>query len=493
MSELAENKAQLNMITMALSGDPCNAELIQLKTDLETLIQLTEEAAGGGSKEDAIFVDSDDDDDVQVLQGGSNGSLEDDLSSLEGVKVSAPFSTSYRGKTFHNAVVFTVESSSFQAFEDIIVKVVFSHPTETGMVACQHFLDGRCRRGDDDCKWSHGERVSLEELREWVDPDWTNLGVGSVVLVKQDGGVWGRARVERREEETLVLKLEGSKTDAFTESVENVYPLSSTNEINEDEDDESDGDAGVQHFQLDTTETLEDETFAPVVLDIQGKLGDWENHTRGIGSRLMSVMGWTGGGLGKQGEGRVEPVSARVYPQGKSLDWCMERRELAGEGEDLESVERTLKHQAKIEQRKSMLRAKREKERDNSAKSLFDLINVKLGGKRGNISDVMRNRGSGSSAANKSGEPKKTLKTASNQNLNVENFKIGEKIRNAEKEINRLKESVERHKDKDPKTAEKIKSKIKEKEQEIFRLRNSEKKVAAEQGNRKSSSKLAIF
>ena len=51
--------------------------------------------------------------------------------------------------------------------------------------------------------------------------------------------------------------IEGSKTDAFTESVENVYPLSSTNEINEDEDDESDGDAGVQHFQHDTTETLE--------------------------------------------------------------------------------------------------------------------------------------------------------------------------------------------------------------------------------------------
>ena len=37
----------------------------------------------------------------------------------------------------------------------------------------------------------------------------------------------------------------------------------------------------------------------------------------------------------------------------------------------------------------------------------------------------------------------------------------------------RLKESVERHKDKDPKTAEKIKSKIKEKEQEIFRNGNT--------------------
>ena len=42
--------------------------------------------------------------------------------------------------------------------------------------------------------------------------------------------------------------------------------------------------------------------------------------------RLMSKMGWTGGGLGKDGEGRVEPVAARLYPQGKSLDWCMERR-----------------------------------------------------------------------------------------------------------------------------------------------------------------------
>ena len=34
------------MITMALSADPENSELKQLKTDLETLIRLTEETAG---------------------------------------------------------------------------------------------------------------------------------------------------------------------------------------------------------------------------------------------------------------------------------------------------------------------------------------------------------------------------------------------------------------------------------------------------------------
>ena len=53
---------------------------------------------------------------------------------------------------------------------------------------------------------------------------------------------------------------------------------------------------------------------------------DWNGKWMVCMSRLMSKMGWTGGGLGKDGEGRVEPVSARLYPQGKSLDWCMERR-----------------------------------------------------------------------------------------------------------------------------------------------------------------------
>jgi G-patch domain len=57
-----------------------------------------------------------------------------------------------------------------------------------------------------------------------------------------------------------------------------------------------------------------------------GALGEWESYTRGLGSRLMARMGWEGGGLGRAGQGRLEPVPATLYPQGKSLDWCMERR-----------------------------------------------------------------------------------------------------------------------------------------------------------------------
>ena len=192
------------------------------------------------------------------------------------------------------------------------------------MVPCKHFLEDRCNREDRDCRWSHGEKVNLASLREWVEPDFSDLGPGGVVLVPQDDGVWKRAMIQGREEQSLILKFEGSKSDPFSQNLETVFPLNSEDGVNfgeKDEDDENTNDR-----VHDTIDSIENETFAPVVLSIEGRLGDWENYTRGVGSALMSKMGWTGGGLGKEGEGRVEPVPARLYPQGKSLDWCMERR-----------------------------------------------------------------------------------------------------------------------------------------------------------------------
>jgi hypothetical protein len=62
------------------------------------------------------------------------------------------------------------------------------------------------------------------------------------------------------------------------------------------------------------------------------KLGEWEKHTRGIGSKLMAKMGYQiGHGLGKEGkEGRIEPVEAFVLPEGSvSLDKAMELKEKA--------------------------------------------------------------------------------------------------------------------------------------------------------------------
>merc|ERR1711879_365761 len=49
--------------------------------------------------------------------------------------------------------------------------------------------------------------------------------------------------------------------------------------------------------------------------------------TRGIGSKLMSKMGYVKGqGLGKDSGGRVLPVEATILPSRKSLDVCIKMK-----------------------------------------------------------------------------------------------------------------------------------------------------------------------
>ena len=61
------------------------------------------------------------------------------------------------------------------------------------------------------------------------------------------------------------------------------------------------------------------------------QVGKWEDHTKGMGSLLMRKMGWVGAGLGAREQGRVELVTARMYPAGRSLDWCMQMRARFGD------------------------------------------------------------------------------------------------------------------------------------------------------------------
>ena len=203
-------------------------------------------------------------------------------------------------------------------------------------------------------------------------------------------------------------------------------------------------------------------------------------------------------GLGKRSEGRIEPVSAMLYPAGRSLDWCMNLREKSGGGDAL-SVEKTLKRQQAKEEKKAAKRYDAEKGKT----SVFDFINHTLGGKRGNVRDLIeagdsafllrKTKNLGNGKGKNENATNGASSSSSKNSLNIQNFKISEEIRRTEKELDKLKDSYARLKDRDPKSAKAVESRLKEKQETLRALHGKEKSLHNKQTKHNDKQKLAIF
>ena len=465
---------QLSQVQAALGAEPANEDLVKLEADLQQLIELTTQNLLEEKKKALLaqlpLESSDESETANVSQ-----ELESDMSNLVGMKCKAPHSSRSHGESYHNAIIFHVESNCAD-FEGVLVRVVFSHPTSQDMVPCPFYLEGKCRFTDENCRFSHGEVVKLSALAEFKEPKYENLKEKSQVLARKDGEkLWKHAHVETVEDGFAFVRFTQDHKNIEKLELKDVFPLVKDDDTEEDE----------------SLDDPEESDFVPVEmlvgnLSTSSSLGDWEIHTRGVASKLMAKMGYVvGSGLGKRADGRVEPVPAMVYPTGKSLDWCMEAREKAGGG-DMLSVEKKMKRQQAREAKKE----ERRMENEQKNMSVFDFINNKLGNKKGDLKELKRDSGkqggSGISLKKGGGEKK-------GDNLNVQAFKLTEEIQSVEREIQRYKTAYDRNKGRDQVTANMVLAKMKVKKAQLEKLRETERGLNKSKRKEENKKKLEIF
>ncbi|KAG8034465.1 hypothetical protein G9C98_007541 [Cotesia typhae] len=378
---------------------------------------------------------------------------QDDLKTLEGMKCRAPHGSSWGGTGFHNAMVSSIlrhNQDNITSINDIMVKVLFINPIHKEMLPCSYFLNGSCKFSDDKCHYSHGEIVPFSSLQEYREPDYSTIKMGSRVLGKDKNGIWHRSviiKAPEKEGDYYRIKFESSG-NILELDIHDLLPLYDDEILAmSDTSDSDESDVNYNNQQdIDKDKNNKEELINKSLFQLNSTepLGKWEQHTRGMGSKLMAQMGYIlGTGLGKKSDGRVVPVEATVLPAGKSLDHCMKLRENAGCDENLFTVEKRMMKQTP---------------KDNSKPS--------------------------------SSNSRKSLKTESTRDLNVASFRISEDITKLERESSKLMNSLGKH----PKGSipyNNLVVQYNDKQNKLTHLRSKQKNITAEQNDRKD--KLIIF
>lgn len=404
------------------------------------------------------------------------------LSSMEGNKCRAPFLQEWGETAYHNAIIFStdLQDQNVDNLQEVMVKVMFCNPLSDRMKPCPYFLDGHCKFSDDKCRYSHGYDVRFSDLEEYVLPDYSNVHRDSKCLAKYKDGLWYSAVVDNcLEDQKYCIKFINSG-DTQILAAHEILPIGDIYlSDDDDENSSSDENASYQAEIFDPSSVPKEVNYQTVSGDTP--IGQWEQHTKGIGSKLMAKMGYVWGqGLGKDSDGRIEPVEAIVLPKGKSLDKCAEMRETAG----LQSVEERFCS----EQKKEEQRSKNIEMQQNPESSVFAFLNKNLSRNNESGRDMLRKRTSAeASASNGTGSKSQVM------DLNFEMFSVGEAIKKAKKEIIRLQQSVNRNAERNEAACLLMKQKMTAQNNLLQNLEDKERRISDEINKKKNHKKIAIF
>ncbi|XP_013913810.1 PREDICTED: zinc finger CCCH-type with G patch domain-containing protein [Thamnophis sirtalis] len=392
------------------------------------------------------------------------------------MKVKAPYYSSWGTLEYHNAMIVGSE-----CLEDggQGVRVLYLYPTHKSLKPCPFFLDDKCRFKEN-CRFSHGQVVSIEELRPFEEPDLSCLAVGSACLGRHQDGIWYAAKITDIDSGYYTVKFDSLLLkEAVVEGDGIIPPLRSeetSSSSSESEGDELDSSAYAKVIDGSIPENGEGTSTC------LSSFGSWEAHTRGIGSKLMAQMGYElGKGLGKNSEGRIEPVLAVVLPKGKSLDQCAEILQKKREGKLDPSKPRKRRAKGKTAAR---LRQQIPKPRRN----VFDFLNEKLqsqdsGGQPGGTLPPLERSSKEIYHASKS-----TKKA-----LNVRLFQTVEQIEQTQRDIRGIREALARNVGRHTIATAKLEEKLSGAHKKLGELQALEASLQQEQKKADTHKKMTEF
>ncbi|KAJ8945820.1 hypothetical protein NQ314_009042 [Rhamnusium bicolor] len=430
---------QLIQVNQALTNCPEGTEkeeLLILKANIEELLSLTnghEKPSTPSSSKDPL---SDEFALFMIKKDKENNEAQnlEELKDIEGMKCRAPHKHQWGHIAYHNAMICSVVPDSTDSYETK-VRVLFTNPTHQEMLPCPYYYDTDCKFSDEKCRFSHGEVVLYSSLQEYIEPKFNLLTTGSSVLAKQSNNLWYRA---------IIKKIYGEKCLVSNdENEQNEYKSSEDDE----EKCEGDGDEDIINMSLMITPSNQ-------------ILGDWEKYTKGIGSKLMQKMGYiVGTGLGRNAEGRIDPITAVILPSGKSLDYCMTLREQAGGDKNLFS---------------------KAYERKSKEVNVFNFINETLSdGNKSETKDRIDER--------------QKIKKESSRSLNIRSLQIADNIRKSERDLEKLRDSLARHTDTASNIHLKLKDKLMYRQDQLKMYQTQASMIRNEQSLRNDKKKMTIF
>ncbi|NXN14174.1 ZGPAT protein, partial [Indicator maculatus] len=400
---------------------------------------------------------------------------EEEEEELSGMKVKAPYYSSWGTLEYHNAMIVGTEE-----LEDgsAGVRVLYLYPTHKSLKPCPFFLDDKCRFKEN-CRFSHGQVVSVEELQPFQEPNLSTLEVGSACLAKHSDGIWYTAKITDMDSGYYTVKFDSLLLkEAVVEADSIIPPLRS-------EDGSRPGDS-------DSEDSDDDSAYAKGVPEngewipaCSSSFGGWEAHTRGIGSKLLVQMGYEfGKGLGKNSDGRVEPVQAVVLPRGKSLDQCAEVLQQRRQGQLAPGRRRQCPGQCPGQGGSS---GRCPPGGRKAPRDVFDFLNEKLRGKSSG------DRAAGVALPKRSSKEIYHASKSSRKALSVHLFQTMEKIDQTQRDIIGIQQALERNLGRHSVATAQLKEKLANAHRQLGQLQAQEARLQREQKTADTHKKMTEF